>query len=82
MNLSFTCDIKPNLNLSYCTQLSLASVLNVLSHLYDYSGGTAHAVAFNLTFTDDEAGTLAAAVTAAQAKNWTVAGLTINAYSA
>ncbi len=76
---TITVPILPNLYLAVMTSLNLASVVQVLGQLYDYSAGAAHTITFNKAFTGLSAGDYALinnAKNVANNRNWTVAGLT------
>lgn len=78
-NIVFECDIRANLSVNSCTNLTFASVVGLLGKLYDYSSGSAKTITFNRSFTGLSQGdynTIAAAVTTANSRNWTVSGLT------
>ena len=78
-NLTITVPILPNLYLAVMTSLNLASVVQVLGQLYNYSAGAAHTITFNRSFTAlslADYNIINNAKIQANARNWTVAGLT------
>lgn len=79
ITFNITVTILPNIYCVAMTSINLASVVQVLGQLFDYSTGTAHTITFNRAFTglsQSDYDLIHAAVTTAQARNWTVAGLT------
>lgn len=77
--LNFTVDILPNLYLAVLVNLNIASVVQVLGQLYNYSAGVAHTITFNRSFTGlslSDYNLINNAKIEANARNWTVAGLT------
>jgi hypothetical protein len=75
-SLTFNCSIIHSTVLTACTSINFASILNILTQLYDYSGGTARTITFSRTMADPD-DILQDAVDVANARNWTVSGLTL-----